>query len=158
MALRLVLLLIPLGVRARVNVDLGTFQIDGQPPINLTATANRLLNSLSAGGVQAANATLGRTTRTSFHMFATNRTEFCHYHPGDTTSTVLWGRGVFYSSTSTPTSQSKGSVYYIPRGSPHAFGHVGQPTVVTVAWSPPYHSDYIIPTTGCIALPPRNHG
>ena len=85
---------------ANVDIDLGTFQLDGQPPINLTATAQRLLNSLSRG-VRAANYTLGRTKRTSFHLFATNRTEFCHFHPGDTTSTVLWGRGVFYSNTST---------------------------------------------------------
>jgi hypothetical protein len=142
---------------ANVDIDLGTFQLDGQPPINLTATAQRLLNSLSRG-VRAANYTLGRTKRTSFHLFATNRTEFCHFHPGDTTSTVLWGRGVFYSNTSTPTPQTRGSVYFIPRGWPHAFGHVGEPTVVTVAWSPPYHADYIIPTTGCIALPPRKRG
>ena len=140
------------------GVDLGIFQVAGLPPVNLTATAERLLGSLSAArGVHAANATLAVTERVSFHMFATNRTETCHFHPGDTTSTVLWGHGMFYSNSSAPAPQPRGSVYFIPRGAPHAFGHVGLPTVVTVAWSPPFHPGYTIPTQGCIALPPHTH-
>merc|ERR1711865_1083948 len=91
----------------------------------------------------------GQTATTSFHMFATNRTETCHYHPGDTVSTVLWGSGMFYRAAGAPRLQVKGSQYFIPKGNAHAFGHVGLPAVVTVAWSPPFHPNYSIPMGGC---------
>ena len=91
---------------------------------------------------------------TYFFRFATNRTELCHYHPGLTVSTVLFGHGRFFSTheNSSPQSQPTGSVFVIPPRTPHAFGHVGAPTVVTVAWSPPFHTKYTIPTTGCVGL------
>lgn len=138
---------------------LGTFTVDdgqsGTEPIDLSATAEKLISELSwEDGVDAVNATLGVTATHSFHMFATNRTETCHYHPGTTVSTVLWGHGRFFSTNakSSPQVQPTGSVFVIPPGSPHAFGHVGMPTIVTVAWSPPHHANYTIPTTGCVGL------
>jgi hypothetical protein len=140
---------------------LGTFTVDdadgqsGTGPIDLSATAEKLISELSwEDGVDAVNATLGVTATHSFHMFATNRTETCHYHPGTTVSTVLWGHGRFFSTNakSSPQAQPTGSVFVIPPGSPHAFGHVGMPTIVTVAWSPPHHANYTIPTTGCVGL------
>ena len=108
--------------------------------------------------VYAVNFTLGVTNTTSFHMFATNRTEFCHYHPGTTITTVLWGKGRFYRTNLQPAEQPVGSVYFLPRHVPHAFGHVGDPAVVTVAWSPPFHPEYTIPTTGCVGLGPEQNG
>lgn len=136
---------------------LGTFTVDGAhgPPIDLAATAERLIGELSwEYGVDAVNATLGVTATHSFHMFATNRTETCHFHPGTTVSTVLWGQGRFFSTNAktSPQAQPTGSVFVIPPGSPHAFGHVGMPTIVTVAWSPPHHANYTIPATGCVGL------
>merc|ERR1712232_1064683 len=137
--------------------DLGVFQLDGQAPIDLGKVARSLLSQLSyAENISAVNASLGQTTRTSFHMFATNRTETCHYHPGDTASTVLWGTGRFYRSTEAPALQPRGSQYFIPEGAVHAFGHVDQPTVVTVAWTPPFHANYTIPSHGCIGLEPAD--
>ena len=151
----LVALSAPVASLPRVP-NLGTFTVDGdQPPLDLRATAERLLGELSwEDGVYAVNASLGVTATHSFHMFATNRTETCHYHPGTTVSTVLWGQGRFFSTSkkTSPQDQPTGSVFVIPPGSPHAFGHVGMPTVVTVAWSPPHHANYTIPTTGCVGL------
>ena len=140
-------------VDTQISSLLGEFALNGQAPVNLTLVAAGLLAQLSPErGVFAANATLGVTERSSFHMFATNRTETCHYHPGDTTSTVLWGEGRFYSSSTAPVEQQMGSIYFIPKGAAHAFGHVGLPTVVTVQWSPPFHENYTIPATGCIGI------
>ena len=46
----------------------------------------------------------------------TYKNNLSHYHPGDTTSTVLWGRGQFYSNSTGPLQQPLGSVYFIPEG------------------------------------------
>mmetsp|Transcript_28618 Transcript_28618/g.56226 ORF Transcript_28618/g.56226 Transcript_28618/m.56226 type:complete len:156 (+) Transcript_28618:14-481(+) len=139
--------------------DLGTFIVDGNTAVDMTATAKELLSQLDfARGILVANATLGMTERTSFHMFVTNRTEACHYHIGDTTSTVLHGRGRFYNIHEGPISQPLGSVYFIPKHTPHAFGHVGDPTIVMVTWSPPNKNPatYTVPWTGCKDLPTDN--
>merc|ERR1719253_991090 len=97
------------------------FGIDGVPPVDLEAVAAELLAELGPGTL-AANRTLGVTDRTSFHLFATNRTETCHYHPGDTISTVIQGSGRFYT-TNAPLDQPEGSVFFVPEGAAHAFGH-----------------------------------
>jgi len=147
----------PLLGQLALCFELGNFQADGGLAIDMTTLAKQLIASLDYDkGITAANYTLGITENTSFHLFVTNRTEACHFHTGDTVSTILHGEGIFYHTNGKPTPQSTGSVYFIPRGAPHAFGHRGHPTVVTVAWSPPYHSNYTIPTKGCIGLKPKN--
>lgn len=134
------------------TTSLGFLTADGLEPVDLTATANSLLAQLT-DGVQAANATLGITDTTSFHMFATNRTESCHVHPGATVATVLWGQGQMYSTHRPVLPMPTGSVYYASPFEPHAFGHMGSQTVVvTVAWSPPWNATFTIPAKGCVGL------
>ena len=73
--------------------------------------------------------------------------------PGDTLQRVLHGGGQFYVSYGEPVPQHVGDSFFIPKGKPHAFdGQLHGPSLVLVQWSPPYHDNYIIPTTGCKGL------
>ncbi|EGD72181.1 hypothetical protein PTSG_00204 [Salpingoeca rosetta] len=131
-------------------LNLGTLrQFGDHPALDLGAIGEKLLAELSPT-VHAANRTLLVTEHFSFHMFATNRTEFCHYHPGDTLQRVLHGGGQFYVDYGKPVPQNPGDSFFIPKGKPHAFdGQLHGPSLVLVQWSPPYHDGYIIPTSGC---------
>jgi mannose-6-phosphate isomerase-like protein (cupin superfamily) len=122
----------------------------GQQPIDLSSIGEELLAELSPD-VEAANRTLLVTATTSFHMFATNRTEPCHYHPGETLQRVLHGGGQFYVPYGHAVPQAVGDSFFIPRGLAHSFdGQLHGPSLVLVRWTPPYHEPYVIPTTGCI--------
>lgn len=124
--------------------------------VDIAAAGEKLLSQLDfAKGIQAANITLwtDSTLNASFHLFATNRTEACHFHKGTTVSQTIHGSGAFrvpYSSTPVP--QNAGDTFVIPRGEAHAFGPapgVVDPVLVTVLWSPPFHSNYTVPISGC---------
>jgi mannose-6-phosphate isomerase-like protein (cupin superfamily) len=121
--------------------------------IDLDKEAARLLAQLTPE-VHAANASLVTTETSSYYLFATNRTETCHYHPGETISRQLLGGGQFYTDYSQPIPQAEGDSFIIPPKAPHAFdGSLHGPSVVLVRWTPPYKEPYIIPTTGCRGLP-----
>lgn len=121
--------------------------------IDLDKEAARLLAQLTPE-VRAANASLVTTETSSYYLFATNRTETCHYHPGETISRQLLGGGQFYTDYSQPIPQAEGDSFIIPPKAPHAFdGSLHGPSVVLVRWTPPYKEPYIIPTTGCRGLP-----
>lgn len=118
----------------------------------MTAIGSRLLKQLSPT-VHAVNDTLLVTETSSYHMFATNRTEPCHYHPAQTVQRVLYGGGQFYVSYGDPVPQRVGDAFVIPPGEPHAFdGQLDGPSLVLVQWTPPYRDHYVIPTTGCRGL------
>lgn len=66
------------------------------PAVDLLAAADKLLAQLSASkSIFHANLTLWTSAESSFHLFATNRTEPCHYHPGTTLAQTLQGQGAF---------------------------------------------------------------
>eukprot|EP01147_Barroeca_monosierra_P011055 gene11055-3124_t len=150
----LAVILVATVASSTVALDLGTLTAYGaHSNVNLGTIAKDLLTELSPSK-PAANRTLLVTEHFSFHMFATNRTEFCHYHPGDTLQRVLYGGGQFYTAYGKPVPQNPGDSFFIPKGKPHAFdGQLHGPSVVIVQWSPPYHEGYIIPTTGCKDMP-----
>jgi mannose-6-phosphate isomerase-like protein (cupin superfamily) len=106
---------------------------------DVAVVAKRLLSELDASaGVYHVNTTLWATEHSSFHVFATNRTEPCHYHPRDTVSTTISGRGAFRVPYSAPVPQGPGDLFIIPTGRTHAFGPVDDgPVLVSVEWSPP---------------------
>lgn len=141
---------------ATAPTDLGTLSLYGEAPIDLSAVAAELLAELSPT-VTAANRTLLVTETSSLHMFATNRTESCHYHPGETLQRLLYGGGQFYVDYSAPVPQAVGDSFVIPPRRAHAFdGALHGPSIVLVRWTPPYSPPYIIPTTGCQGLPGRD--
>ena len=131
---------------------------------SIALLGQRLLSELDARqNIYHANTTLWSTKESSFHLFATNRTEHCHYHPRETVSTTLKGTGAFRVAYSSPIVQHPGDLFVIPKGKPHAFGPVvgGSPVLVSVMWSPPaghfdeddvwvWDDDVTIFTTGCV--------
>jgi hypothetical protein len=143
------------GAAATAAAVPGTATLYGgaTPAVDLAAAARKLLSQLDASkAVFHANVTLWTSPHSSFHLFATNRTEPCHYHPGTTLAHTLQGQGAFRVPYAAPILQSDGDTFFIPARKPHAFGpaHVGAgPVLVTVLWTPPYHPKYTIPTTGC---------
>mmetsp|Transcript_27827 Transcript_27827/g.33773 ORF Transcript_27827/g.33773 Transcript_27827/m.33773 type:complete len:182 (+) Transcript_27827:265-810(+) len=133
------------------------------PVADFESVGKRLLSELdSSKGIFHANITLWATEHSSFHVFATNRTEPCHYHPRDTVSTTISGHGAFRVPYSTFVLQNPGDQFVIPSGMAHAFGPVDDngPVLVSVMWSPPagqwtanktwhWASDVSIPAEGC---------
>ena len=135
----------------------GTAQVygagDKHPPADLEALGAKLLKELSAAdGVWHANVTIWTTKTSSYHLFATNKTEGCHFHPGTTFATTRQGEGAFRIPDATAIEQTAGDSFYIPEGKVHAFGPAdgsNTPVLVTVLWTPPYHPKYTIPAEGC---------
>ena len=135
-----------------------------QSATNIAAVGQRLISELDASqGIYHTNATLWSTKQSSFHIFATNRTEHCHVHPRETISTTLSGKGAFRVPYSSPIPQNTGDLFVIPEMKAHAFGPAvedGHPVLVSVMWTPPagyfdqnhvwiWADDVTIPTTGC---------
>merc|ERR1712146_248431 len=113
---------------------------------SLSELGDELLSQLDwKAGVQAVGKEIWRSETSSFHLFATNRTEPCHYHPGATFSQTLQGKGAFFVNYGPAVQQNAYDTFFIPAGAPHAFGPapgVIEPVLVTVLWSPPFHDNY----------------
>lgn len=113
-----------------------------------------LLGQLNASaGILASGRELWRSQTASFHIFATNRTESCHTHPGDTTARTLRGVGAFHLDGRPPVLQRAGDTYFVPEGMRHAYGPSADyhlPVLVAVLWSPPFHDNYTVPAVGCV--------
>ena len=160
-------LLLLLAACAAASFTLGpTVTVYDGPASDLEAVAKLLLSQLdAAAGVFHANTTLWATQHSSFHVFATNLTEPCHYHPRDTVSTTIQGRGAFRVPYSSPVPQRQLDQFVIAAGQVHSFGPVegrdAQPVAVSVMWSPPaghfdnrgwqWAPDVTIPASGCRA-------
>ena len=125
----------------------------GGAPVDLVAAGSALIDQLDATkGIFHANLTLWTSHASSFHLFATNRTEPCHWHPGTTLASTLAGRGAFFVPYTAPQPQNSGDSFFIPIGEPHAFGPAEEgsgPVLVSVLWTPPFHPGYLIPVDGC---------
>ena len=123
-------------------------------PVDLLSIGKKLLMQLdSDSGVYHASEELWATKDSSFHIFATNRTEPCHFHPATTFATTLSGEGGFRVPYRSIVRQAPGSSFFIPAGKPHSFGPAPgymDGVIVTVLWSPPFHSNFTIPIDGCI--------
>ena len=121
--------------------------------VELAQAGEELIRQLDAStGVFHANRTIWTSNTSSLHLFAANRTEPCHFHPGTTLATTLAGHGAFRVPYGSPQPQGPGDSFFIPTGEPHAFGpaHPGSgPVLVSVLWSPPYHPGYTVPAPGC---------
>jgi hypothetical protein len=126
---------------------------DAEATFDLAQAGEELMQQLDAdSGVYHANLTIWTSHASSLHLFATNRTEPCHFHPGTTLATTLAGHGAFRVPYGSPQLQGAGDSFFIPIGQPHAFGPAqpeSGPVLVSVLWTPPYHSGYTVPTTGC---------
>ena len=121
--------------------------------VELAQAGQELIRQLDADtGVFHANRTIWTSNASSLHLFAANRTEPCHFHPGTTLATTLAGHGAFRVPYGSPQLQGPGDSFFIPTGEPHAFGPAqpgSGPVLVSVLWTPPYHPGYTIPAPGC---------
>ena len=161
MLLLLLLLLLPLllatGLPTRrrplPSASATLYGGDAENTVDLAQAGEKLMQQLDAGnGVFHVNLTIWTSHASSLHLFATNRTEPCHFHPGTTLATTLAGHGAFRVPYGSPQPQGAGDSFFIPIGQPHAFGPAkpdSGPVLVSVLWTPPYHAGYTIPTTGC---------
>eukprot|EP00941_MAST-03F_sp_MAST-3F-sp1_P000626 g626.t1 len=126
----------------------------GKESLDLELEGKKLLSQLNfEKGIFHASKELFRTEKASMHLFATNRTEACHYHKGTTLAQTVKGQGAFRVPYSLPVLQNAGDSFFIPEGEVHAFGPLeNEPVLVTVLWSPPLHQNYTInvPESGCI--------
>ena len=142
-----------------------TVTVYNKTAINIRTVGQRLLSELDASkGIYHTNSTVWATETSSFHIFATNATEFCHYHPRDTVSTTIQGTGQFHVTYSAPIRIAANDQFIIPKESAHAFGPIkgGGPVVVSVMWSPPagyfegnvwnWYDNVTIPTSGCVDI------
>jgi len=138
---------------SRRSLGTATLYGAGGKTADLAVVAAKLLAKLDASkGLFHANATLWTTKQSSFHLFATNRTEECHYHPGTTLAEVLSGTGAFRVPYGAPVVQRARNSFFIPEGEAHAFGPATEgsgPVLVFVLWTPPFHSNYTIKMSGC---------
>merc|ERR1712167_267987 len=90
----LVVLVLSAAVQSPINAQTSTVYAGTR--VDVRKIGETLIGQLDAGkGIMHAGKELWRTSASSFHVFATNSTETCHFHPAETFAQVLQGEGAF---------------------------------------------------------------